>query len=467
MAQCVLHDRAALGTELGLGAGGGFAGDMARGLVPLQPGRAAADAGVFRYALAGAGGVGDLLALVPAMAQRGSVVRNERTAAALADVQGASAALAGGRGGLGNIVVRQRRGDVLDVALPTDSALPQGVAGAGTGGRDNAGAVFVRGLGQHSLFHIAAPLADIQRLARRFTGGIPYHYALIGMAQRVLVVGLDHLAAPGTHHAVIAQRQTGWDNGIMADKVVVVAAALIFTASAVTVRVLAVAVRVSAAAGAGTVRRGGQVDVGHVVLYHIRVVIGVGDFIVDGVVSGLGVVGRAGQGTGVRAVAVADGGGHARLGEIGNSDRVRRAIRHAVIIRYHGLCGSVFGFGIAAVRAGVHLDKPLVRQLRADAAFHAVTLQRGRFLFESSIAKAAVFAAGGDDTVVFTVCLLNGFRFGQFLKEIVGAVVQPVHIFLIAIVCLCHIGVDAAAGFANSFGPVVGCIIGILAGYAV
>ena len=46
------------------------------------------------------------------------------TAAALTDMEGLTAALTGGRGGLGNIVVGQGRRDVLNVALSADSALP-------------------------------------------------------------------------------------------------------------------------------------------------------------------------------------------------------------------------------------------------------------------------------------------------------------------------------------------------------
>ena len=67
MPQSVLNDRATASAELGGGASGRFAGGMASGLVALQPRRAAADAGVFGHALAGAGGSGDLLALIPAM----------------------------------------------------------------------------------------------------------------------------------------------------------------------------------------------------------------------------------------------------------------------------------------------------------------------------------------------------------------------------------------------------------------
>ena len=284
------------------------------------------------------------------------------------------------------------------------------------------------------------------------------------MAQRVLVVGLDHLTALGTHHAVITQRQTGGGNDIMADKVMLT---ILIAAIPIAVRVLAVAVRIAAATAAGTVRRGGQVDIGNAALHHVGVRIGVGDLIIDRVIPSFGIIGGAGQGAGVRAVAVADGGSHARLAQVRHGYGMGRSIRRAVIIRYHSLCGGVFGFGIAAVFAGFHLHKPLVRQLWPDAALHAVPLQDGIGFLVRAVAEAAVFAAGGDDAVIRAVRLLDGFRFGQLLKKVVGAVVQPVHILLVAVVGLCHIGIDIAANLADGFRPVVAGICGVLAGYTV
>ena len=87
MTQSVLNDGPTAGAELGIGAGGRVAGDMACGLIALQTGGSTADAGVLGHALAGAGGVGDLLALVPTVAQRVGIVGDERTAAALADME--------------------------------------------------------------------------------------------------------------------------------------------------------------------------------------------------------------------------------------------------------------------------------------------------------------------------------------------------------------------------------------------
>lgn len=113
---------------------------------------------------------------------------------------------------------------------------------------------------------------------------------------------------------------------------------------------------------------------------------------------------------GVRTVAVADGGSHARLAQVRHGYGMGRSIRRAVIIRYHSLCGGVFGFGIAAVFAGFHLHKPLVRQLWSDAALHAVPLQGGIGFLVRAVAEAAVFTAGGDDAVILAVHLVDGFR---------------------------------------------------------
>ena len=329
------------------------------------------------------------------------------------------------------------------------------------------------GLRQVGFFHIAAPLTDVNGLAGDFTGGVPDDHTLIGVAQRGLIVLLFDHAAVHAQVAVIAEGQAGGVYAVQQRPVVVLAAVLILAAAAVTVRVLAAAVGIAAAAGAGTILGSGfvpQVDKGHAVLHHIRVVIGVGDLIVHGIVPGLGVVGGRGQGAGVRAVAVADGSSHASLGQVRHRDGVGLAVYHAEVVRNDGLGGGVGGFGIAAVGAGIHFHKTVMGQLRADAAFHCVALQRGVFLLEGAVAEPTVFAAGGDDAVILAVHLLNGFRGRQFLKEIVGAVIQPVDVAEIPVIVrggCAHVGVDPTAGLADSLRPVIGRIIGVLPRHAV
>ena len=443
---------------------------MTRGLVALQPGGSTADAGVLGHALAGAGGPGDLLALVPTVAQRVGVVGDERTAAALADMEGAPAALTGGWGHFGNIVMGQRGGDVLDVPLPANGTLPQGIAGAGAGGGNDGSGKFMLGLRQVGFFHIAAPLTNINGLAGDFTGGVPNHHTLVGVAQRGLIVPLFNHAAVHAQVAVIAEGQAGGVYAVQQRPVVVLAAALVLTAAAVTVRVLTAAVGIAAAAGTGTILGGGfvpQVDKGHAVLHHICVVVGVGDLVVNRIVPGLGVVGGGSQGAGIRAVAVADGGGHACLGQVGHRDGVWLAVHHAEVIRNDGLGGGVGGFGIAAVGAGIHLHKAVMGQLGPDTALHCVALQRGSGFLEGAVAEPAILAAGGDDAVILAVRLFNGLGFRQFLKEIVGAIVEPIDVLQVAVVRLGHVGVDAAASFTHGFGPVIRRVIGVLSRYAV
>lgn len=95
MTQGVDDHPAALGTELGRGAGGRLAGNMARRRVALQPVIAAADTAILNQALAGAGRAGDFDSLVPTMAQGVSVVGDKGAAAALAEMDGLAAALRG------------------------------------------------------------------------------------------------------------------------------------------------------------------------------------------------------------------------------------------------------------------------------------------------------------------------------------------------------------------------------------
>ena len=464
MAQGIFNHSATLGTELGGGAGGGVAGNMARSRVSFQAGRAAAGASIFHDALAGTGGVGNKRTLVPAMAQRLRVVRHKGGTAASAGVDGLAPGLAACRNGFGGIVVGQRRSKVGDVPVSADRALVQGVAGAGAGGREHLRLILMLRLRDGALLDVTAPLTDVHGLARRLAGGLPDHYALVGVAQGILVVGLDHLAALGTHQAVIAQGHTAGGHSIMADKVMLT---VLIAATPITIRVLAVAVRVPAATAAGAVRRGGQVDIGHAVLHHIGVRIGVGDLVVDSVVARLGVVGGGGQGAGVGAVPVADGGGHARLGEIGDGNSVGRAVRHAVVVRHNRFGGGVGCFGIAAVGAGIHFHKPLVGQLRPDAGLHVVTLQRGVLCVVGAVTEAAILAARGDNTVVLPVYLLNLDALRQVLKEVGGTVIQPVDVFSVAVVGFRHVAVDGPAGLTDRLGPVVAGIISVLAGGAV
>ena len=383
MTQGVDDHSAALGTELGRGAGGRLAGNMARRRVALQPVIAAADAAILDHALAGTGGAGDLGALVPTMAQRVGVIGNKRTAAALADMDGLAAALTGGRGGLGNIVVGQGRRNVLNVPLSAHSALPQGITGAGAGGWDNGGGELMLSLGGSAFLGGAAPLTALQHLAGGFTGGVPDNNTLERMAQGSLIVPLFDLATIYAQIAVIAQGQAGGVHAVQQRPVVVLAA------GAVTFCFLGAFVT--------------QMDIGHAVLHHVGVLECVGDLIVHRIVSGLGVIGGAGQGAGIGAMAVADGGGNARLGEIGYSNSVGLSVYHAEIVRHNRLGGGIVGFGISAVGTGIHFHKAVMGQFRPDGRFHVVPLQGGGSFLVGAVAEPAVFTAGNGHTMVAAV----------------------------------------------------------------
>ena len=209
VAQGLFYDGPALGTELGIGAGGRLAGDVARRLVALDAVIPAAGTAVFHDALARAGGVRDFGPLVPAMAQRVRVVRHKGAAAAFAAVDGPAARLTGGGNGGGLVLVRQRRGDVLNMPVPADLALPDRIAGAGTGGRHRIGGIGVLPLGGGGHFHLAAAGTEVQQLAVRLTVSLPDHNALPRMAQGRLIVPLLDFAALRTQVTVIAQGQAG------------------------------------------------------------------------------------------------------------------------------------------------------------------------------------------------------------------------------------------------------------------
>ena len=172
VSQRVFQHRAALGTDLRLGAGGIIARDMTCRLVALDAVIAAAGAAVFHDALAGAGGVGDEGSLIPAMTKRVGVVRHEAAAAAVTAVDGLAAVFAGGGDDMGFVIVRQRRRDVLNVTISTDGALADGITGAGTGGGHGIDLIAVFALGRGSLLHLSAAGTKFQQLAIGFAGGI-------------------------------------------------------------------------------------------------------------------------------------------------------------------------------------------------------------------------------------------------------------------------------------------------------
>ena len=143
------------------------------------------------------------------------------------------------------------------------------------------------------------------------------------------------------------------------------------------------------------------------------------------------------------------------------------AVHNAVIIRNDRLGRRIVIPGIVAQGTMLHLGKPPVGGLGQNIRLQFVPLQLGAGLLIGSIAEAAIAPARGSDGVIPAVRIFIADGFRQFLKEIVGAVIQPIHIFLVAVICFCHVCVDAAARLAHGLAPVIPGIMGVLTGGAV
>ena len=199
-----------------------------------------------------------------------------------------------------------------------------------------------------------------------------------------------------------------------------------------------------------------QPHVGHPVLHHIGVFIGVGDLVVHRVTAGFGVVGGGSHGAGLRALPIPDLGGDPGLGEVRYRDGVGLAVRHALVVGCHGFGQHVLGLAIAAVLAGVHHHESVVRELGADGLFQIVSFGDHLCVFGGAEAEAAVFPSGNGLGVVAVVQALP-FRFFRqvLLVEVAGAVVEDVHVPVELIGHPSLVGVEAAAPQAHGLVPVV------------
>ena len=470
MSQGLFQHSAAAGAELGFRAGSRSAGDVSIRGVGIQTVVATAGTAVFHDPLAGAGGVGNKGSLIPAMTKRVSVVRHEAAAAAIAAVDGLTAVLAGSGDDMGFVIVRQRRRDVLNVTIPTDGALADGITGAGTGGGHGIDLIAVFALGRGGLLHLSAAGAQLQLLAVCFAGGVTDDDALPCVTQRVHIVTLFDLAALRTEVAVITEGGAAGLGAVQQNILVVFTTALVGAAISIAILVLAAAVWISAATGTRAVILGGFVtepDFCHAVLGHFLALVGVGDLIVNHVLTGFGVVGSRGHGTAVCAIAIADSGADTGFGEIADRDGVGLAVHHAVIVCNDRLCRRVVIAGVVAQTAFLHRSKASVCRLGQNFRHHAVALQLAADRMIGTVAECAVGAALGGNSVIGIIRVLVGNGFVQFLRKCGGTVIQPVDIFQIAVLAFTHICVDAAAGFTDGFGVVISGIGGVLAGDAV
>ena len=466
----IFQHSAAAGAELGFRAGGRIAGNMTSSLVAFNTVITTADAAVLHNALAGAGGVGDERAFIPAVAQRSGVVRHEAAAAAIAAVDGLTAALTGRGDHMGFVVMGQNGSDVLDMAVAADGALADGVAGVRAGGSYGMSLILMLALGRGGLLHLAAAGAELQQLAIGFAGGIADDDALPCVAERVHIVALFDLAALGAEVTVIAKGDAASLGAVQQNEVVVFAAALVGAAVAAAVLVLAAAVGIIAAAGAFAILTGlriAQPDICHAVFRHADILIGVGDLVINRVLTFLRVIGRGGHGAAFGAVAVADGSADASFGEVADGDRVGLAVHDAVVVCNDRLGCCVVIAGVVAQAALLHGSKAAVGRLGQHLGLHAVALQRAVHGVVRTVAKRAVGATFGGNGMVGIVRVLVGHGFLQLLCKFRGAVKQPVNIFEIAVIRLRLVCVDTAAGFADCLGIMIAGIIGVFAGNTV
>ena len=470
MSQRVFQHRAALGTELRLGAGGIIAGNMTCRLITLDAMIAAAGAAVFHDSLTGAGGVGNEGTLIPAMAECVSVVRDEAASAAIAAVDGLAAALTGRGDDMGFVVMGQNGSDVLDMAVAANGALADGVARVGAGGGHGVGLIDMLAPGRGGLLHLAAAGAELQHLAVCLAGGVTDDDALPCVTEGVHIVALFDFAALRAEVAVIAEAGAAGLGAVQQNILVVFTTALVGTAISVAILVLAAAVWISAAAGTGAVILGGFItepDLCHAILGHFLALVGVGDLIIDHVLTGFCVVGCGGHGAAIRAVAVADRSADTGFGEIADRDGVGLSVHHAVIVCNDRLCRRVVIAGVVAQAAFLHRSEASVCRLGQDFRHHAVALQFGTGRMVRAVAERAVGAALGGNSVIGIIRILVGNGFVQFLRKCGGTVIQPVDIFQIAVLAFAHICVDAAAGLTDGFGVVIPGVGGVLAGNAV
>ena len=371
---------------------------------------------------------------------------------------------------MGFVIVRQRRRDVLNVTIPTDGALADGITGAGTGGSHGIDLIAVFALGRGGLLHLSAAGAQLQLLAVCFAGGVTDDDALPCVTQRVHIVALFDFAALRTEVAVIAEAGAAGFHAVQQREMMILAAAFIGAAVAAAVLILAAAVRVTAAAGTGAIVLSAFISqpyLRHAVLGHFFALVGVGDLVVDHVLTGFCVVGSGGHGTAIRTVAVADRGADTGFGEVADRDGVGLAVHHAVIVCNDRLCRRVVIAGVVAQAAFLYRSEASVCRLGQNFRHHAVALQLAVDRMIGTVAECAVGAALGGDSVIGIVRVLVGNGFVQFLRKCGGTVIQPVDIFQIAVLAFAHICVDASAGFTDGFGVVISGIGGVLAGDAV
>ena len=468
MSQSLFQHGAAAGAELGVRAGSRSAGDVAICGVSIQTVAAAAGAAVFHNPLASAGGVGDKGALVPAMAQRGGIIRYKGTAASIAAMDGLSLCIAGSLDHMSLVIMRNGGSNVLDVPVSAHRTLLCGIAGAGTGGSHGIDLIAVFALGRGGLLHLAAAGAKLQQLAIGFAGGVTDDDALPCVAQRVHIVALFDFATLRTEVAVVAEGGAAGLGAVQQNILVVFTAALVGTAISVAMLVLTATVGVRAATAAVAVFICGiipQPDIGHTVFRHIHTVTGVSNLVIDSVLTLVRIVGCGGHGAAIRAVAVTDSGADTGFRQVRDADGMGLSVYHAVVAGNNGLGRRVVIAGIVAQAALLHGSETAMSGLGQSLHRHVMAFQHRGFLVIRTVTEAAVGAALGDSAVVLAVYIFMGNGLRQIQIKFGGAVMQNVDVLVPCVggaVGLVTVPVSTAAAY--GFGPVVTGVIGVLAG---
>ena len=436
--------------------------------VGIQTVAAAAGAPVFHDPLASAGGVGDKGALVPAVAQGVRIVCDKRTAAAIAAMDGLSLCIAGSLDHMGLVIMRNGGRNFLDMAVAANGAFPDGIAGAGTGGSHGIDLIAVFALGRGGLLHLSTAGAKLQQLAIGFAGSVTDDDALPCVAQRVHIVALFDFAALRTEVAVIAEGGAAGLGAVQQNILVVFTTALVSAAISIAMLVLTAAVRVRAAAAAVAVFICGiipQPDICHTVFRHIHTVTGVGDLVIDSVLTLVRIVGCGGHGAAIRAVAVADGRADTGFRQVRDADGMGLSVCHAVVAGNNGLGRRVVISGIVAQAALLHGSETAMSGLGQGLRRHVMVFQHRGFLVIRTVTEAAVGAALGDGAVVLAVYTFMGNGLRQIQIKFGGAVMQNVDVLIPCVggaVGLVTVPVPTAAAY--GFGPVVAGVIGVLAG---
>ena len=323
-------------------------------------------------------------------------------------------------------------------------------------------------LGRGGLLHLSAAGAKLQQLAIGFAGGVTDDDALPCVTEGVHIVALFDFAALRTEVAVIAEGGAAGLGAVQQNILVVFTAALVGAAISVAMLVLTSTVGVRAATAAVAVFICGiipQPDIGHTVFRHIHTVTGVGDLVIDSILTLVRIVGCGGHGAAIRVAAVADGRADTGFRQVRDADGMWLSVCHAVVAGNNGLGRRVVISGIVTQAALLHGSETAMSGLGQGLHRHVMALQHRGFLVIRTVTEAAVGAAFGDSAVVLAVYTFMGNGLRQIQIKFGGAVMQNVDVLVPCVggaVGLVTVPVSTAAAY--GFGPVVTGVIGVLAG---